>query len=139
MTSRWAIPVARRGRGGGGGGVESRVFSVRFPFAGWRRCAPGKLDHEGRARADCAVYKDCSPQRLDHLAGEPESEAETRSLLDRGCPLEFLEAAVLILWGDTDSIVLDFEPGPGRGRPQGDRDRLSMTVLHGVREQVGED
>src|SRR5262245_36499577 len=110
------------------------IVSIGIEYGG--SVGDGERDHELGAVAGLAVHRDRAPGGLDHLARDPEAEAETAVLAGADRALEALEDAGLLRRVDADAVVAHHQHGAIALAPQLDVDRLAAAVLHRVREQV---
>src|SRR5262249_44086152 len=115
--------------------IVSPSISLRLP--------PRKPHREGRPAIGLALRRDLTAHRLDDLTDDPEAQPEAAVVTRRDGPLEAIEDAREILAGDADAAVANREPDLGVvariGRPDFDRDRPALPVLHGVGDQVRQD
>src|SRR5258708_27646655 len=104
-----------------------------------KREAPGELDHDGRALTQGARHADGATVSLDDAAGDVEPDAETAVVPERSGSLEPRENAIDVLGSDADSAIRHREARPRARSLDTNVDRVSVSVLDGVGDQVDDD
>src|SRR5216683_2930388 len=77
---------------------------------------------------------------LDDLSDDPQSQSQAAVLPGRHQSLESFEDAVPMFGRDSNSMVADRQAGPAiRNLGHHHLDRRALTVLDGIRNQIGDD